>query len=156
MGVRQNCTGSGFSAAEQKKPKKNTHTLGSLHLCQPVATAEGERLGGRDAQSIWESARMQMCAPADVPKRGGDRTGSRAETCRANRASASLFFPSRPPLPHQSPSLLSPSPHNPRLFLESSEMRESNYSVHCQRVSGRTSGRGGGRERGDGGRNRGR
>lgn len=142
MGARPNCTGSDFSAAEQIKT--HTHTLGSLHLCHPVATAEGERLWGRDAQSIWESARMQMCAPADVPKRGGDRTGSRAETCRTNRASASLFLPSRPPLPHQSPSLLSPSPHNPRLFLESSEMRESNYSVRCQRVSGR---REGGRER---------
>lgn len=151
MGVRPNCTGSDFSAAEQKNKKtKNTHTLGSLHLCQPVATAEGERLGGRGAQSIRESARMQMCAPADVPKRGGDHTGNRAETCRANRASALLFFPSRLPLPHQSPSLLSPSPHNPRLFLESSEMRESNYSVCCQRVSGRMSGREAGRE-GDGG-----
>lgn len=92
--------GQTFLLASKKKKKKHTHS--SLHLCQPVATAEAERLGGRAAQSIWESPRMQICAPADVPKRGGDRTGNRAETCRAKTG--------RPPRSSSPPSSVSQSP----------------------------------------------
>lgn len=118
-----------FSAAEQN----NTPWL---HCFCVILWQLWRETDSRDRQTkhLWVYACICVCGflhtcllwRALALAHTQNHTGNWAETCRVTGVCLAL------PL-----SFISfPSPYNPRLFLESSEMRESNYSVRCQRVSG--------------------
>lgn len=102
------------------------HRKASAHTCAsaPVSLAEGERLKRQGRRGVCECVHANACGSLHTCPLWSACTHTRAQNCTGNRAENCCVTGICLTLPLSLVSSSSFPPHNPRLFLESSEMRE--------------------------------